>query len=321
VHEHNIAQPEVLGVSNDITQILDRTGRVVARQGHGGTFTSWPQLWRHLKAFFPEDRYHFGRQLVDVTQDDAQVTATFADGSVESADLLVGADGYRSFVRRGIAPASEPVYAGYVAYRGLIPESEMSEAEVKFFDGKLTLLPYEHSQIIAYMIPGSDGNLERGRRLFNWAWGVNHSPGELAELMVDRTGTPRDFSVPPGWMNPESISRLRERGHRDLPDVFSSLVDRTRDPFVQAIVDLSVPRMAVGRTAILGDAAFVVRPHTSSGTAKAYRDAIGLADALHFHGRDLRAALDHWQAERMRAARQLADYGIVTAMHAGFGVE
>jgi 2-polyprenyl-6-methoxyphenol hydroxylase-like FAD-dependent oxidoreductase len=57
-------------------------------------------------------------------------------------------------------------------------------------------------------------------------------------------------------------------------------VAATPDPFVQTIVDVVVPRTVFGRVCLLGDAAFVVRPHTAGATAKAARDATVLATAL-----------------------------------------
>ena len=64
----------------------------------------------------------------------------------------------------------------------------------------------------------------------------------------------------------------------ELHPQFAELVQATPDPFVQVIVDVAVPRMAFGRVCLVGDAAFVVRPHTAAATAKAAADAATLAD-------------------------------------------
>ena len=77
--------------------------------------------------------------------------------------------------------------------------------------------------------------------------------------------------------------RQRERA-ATLPPVFETLVSETPDLFVQAIYDLTVPAMVADRACLLGDAAFVARPHTAAGTAKATGDATALADALASHG-------------------------------------
>jgi 2-polyprenyl-6-methoxyphenol hydroxylase-like FAD-dependent oxidoreductase len=57
-------------------------------------------------------------------------------------------------------------------------------------------------------------------------------------------------------------------------------VTATSEPFVQAVFDIEVPRMAFGRVCLLGDAAFALRPHIAAGTAKAAADGWALAQAL-----------------------------------------
>ena len=65
-----------------------------------------------------------------------------------------------------------------------------------------------------------------------------------------------------------------------LAPTFQTLVEATHEPFVQAILDLQVKQMVYGRAILLGDAAFVPRPHTAGSTAKAAANALTLATAL-----------------------------------------
>ena len=65
-----------------------------------------------------------------------------------------------------------------------------------------------------------------------------------------------------------------------LAPQFDEMVSLCEQPFLQPIYDLEVPRMAFGRVALAGDAAFVARPHIGAGVAKAADDALALADAL-----------------------------------------
>jgi 2-polyprenyl-6-methoxyphenol hydroxylase-like FAD-dependent oxidoreductase len=58
-----------------------------------------------------------------------------------------------------------------------------------------------------------------------------------------------------------------------------------------------------GRIALVGDAAFVVRPHAGADTTKAALDAACLADALSVHGVD--EGLSHYQREQLRFGRSL----------------
>jgi 2,6-dihydroxypyridine 3-monooxygenase len=75
---------------------------------------------------------------------------------------------------------------------------------------------------------------------------------------------------------------------------------------MQVIYDVEVPRMAFGRTCLIGDAAWVVRPHAAAGTAKAAADAWALVDAL---GRNdsIPDALVAFEREQMELGRELLE--------------
>jgi 2-polyprenyl-6-methoxyphenol hydroxylase-like FAD-dependent oxidoreductase len=77
---------------------------------------------------------------------------------------------------------------------------------------------------------------------------------------------------------------------------------------LQAIVDLETPAMIVGRVALVGDAAFVARPHVGMGTTKAAGDARALADHLARHD-DIDAALAAYGAERLAYGQRVVRRG------------
>ena len=77
------------------------------------------------------------------------------------------------------------------------------------------------------------------------------------------------------------------------------------EPFVQVIYDIDVPRMAFGRIALIGDAAFAVRPHAAAGTAKACADGWALRDALRDAAGDPVAALSRWEPGQLALGQQL----------------
>jgi 2,6-dihydroxypyridine 3-monooxygenase len=98
------------------------------------------------------------------------------------------------------------------------------------------------------------------------------------------------------------VDELREAAG-ELPPAFRELVRATPEPFVQVIVDVEVPAMARGRTCIVGDAAFALRPHIAAGTAKAAADAKALADALRLEAGDVLAALARWEPGQLSLGR------------------
>ena len=77
------------------------------------------------------------------------------------------------------------------------------------------------------------------------------------------------------------------------------------EPFVQAVYDIDVPRMAHGRVCLIGDAAFAVRPHAAAGTAKAADDGWALAEELAAAAGDVPAALTAWEQRQLLLGRQL----------------
>ena len=79
----------------------------------------------------------------------------------------------------------------------------------------------------------------------------------------------------------------------------------TREPFVQPILDLAVPRMRHGRVAMVGDAAFIPRPHTAASTSKAVANARALGAALVRHRLDLEAALQEWEPAQLELGQRL----------------
>jgi len=91
----------------------------------------------------------------------------------------------------------------------------------------------------------------------------------------------------------------------DLPAPLAEVVRRTAEPFIQVIVDLEVPRMAFGRSCLIGDAAFALRPHIGVGTAKAADDAWQLGTALlGVTARHVPDRLKAWETQQMPVARR-----------------
>ncbi|MDB5927464.1 MAG: monooxygenase, FAD-binding protein, partial [Betaproteobacteria bacterium] len=113
-----------IGVRVGARICLDREGRIVHRLELERIMSAWAHVYMPLKALLPQENYHFNSALERVEQDDNGVTAIFSGGTRSRGDLLVGADGTRSTVREQVMPEARPRYAGYVAWRGVVQESE-----------------------------------------------------------------------------------------------------------------------------------------------------------------------------------------------------
>ena len=259
---------------------------------------------------FPAEHYHLGKRLTDIQQTTDSVTAQFADGTSVTGDLLIGADGPSSTVRSQLLPDSNYRYAGYVAYRGLVNEADLDPETAALLTERFVFFQLPNSHILQYVIPGEDESLVPGERRFNWVWYVNYNETtELPRLLTDKAGQRRDYSIPPGLLAPAVEQEMRNYAGKVLAPPMQTLVAATREPFVQAILDLDVPQMAFGRVVLLGDAAFIVRPHTAAGTSKAAANAISLADSLRIYDHDIDAALKAWEPGELVDAQQRSHHG------------
>src|SRR6202041_3271756 len=104
------------------------------------------------------------------------------------------------------------------------------------------------------------------------------------------------------------IAELRAAARALLPPQLEEVIRLTARPFLQPIYDVETPRMAVGRVALLGDAAFLARPHVAAGVTKAAEDAMALATALQSNG-GVESALQRFAAARIGINRQVMQRG------------
>ncbi|MCW2163152.1 FAD-dependent urate hydroxylase [Microbacterium hydrothermale] len=191
---------------------------------------------------------HLGKQLTDVSEADGVVTATFADGSTDTADLLIGADGARSLVRdyvtepSGIRP--ERTYSGYVNFNGLVTADErigpLDQWTTYVGDGKrCAVMPVAGDRFYFFVdVPGPSGVVEDRMAALEDAFGSWGAPGVRALL----DGIDPD----------ESLNRV------EIWDI---------DPF---------DTWVRGRVAILGDAAHNTAPDIGQGACSALEDSFAL---------------------------------------------
>jgi 2-polyprenyl-6-methoxyphenol hydroxylase-like FAD-dependent oxidoreductase len=287
---------------------LDRAGGIAHRQATPQMQVSWDYLYSAVRARLGDGEYRLGRAVQSATQAEAGAVLHFTDGSDEAADLVLGADGIGSVLRRIVTGEPSPNrYAGYVAWRGLVPEAALPQVAVEGLLDRFAFFMLPGSHILGYSVTGPGGEMQRGARRYNWVWYRRVAEAELAGVLTDATGRAHAFSLSPGQLPALKSAKLQAEAQRFLPPPFAAAVAAEHSPFVQAIFDYEAPRMASGHMALLGDAAFVVRPHTAMGVAKAAGDALALR--RHLRHLPLDQALAAYDRERRPAGAAIAAYG------------
>jgi 2-polyprenyl-6-methoxyphenol hydroxylase-like FAD-dependent oxidoreductase len=294
----DITVDESIGVPVTSRLCLGRDGVIVARLPFEKILSSWALFYRALRRHLPDVCYRPGMQLEEVAQSGGVVTALFGNGTEAGGELLVGADGLHSTVRRCVFGGPAPSYAGYVAWRGVIEERAVPATCAELVDSYgFFLTPRE--MVLSYWQPGADDDHRPGRRRLNWIWYHPVPAKALPDLCTDAMGRLHDGGIPPPLIRPEVVAAFRAEVRAMLPPQYVALTEATPAPFFQPIFDLDSPRIVAGRVALLGDAAHVARPHVGAGVTKAALNAAWLAAALAATPNNIDAALAAYAAQAM----------------------
>ena len=304
-----------LGVRVESRVALDAGGAAVARLALPQVLTSWSRLYALLRAALPESAYCAGRTVRRVEQDEHRVRAECESGEVFEADVLIASDGIRSVLRGQYAPQTQPEYAGYIAWRGVCDEAVLSRSTLDSVFGQFGFGLPAGEQLIGYPVAGQGHATACGQRRYNFVW---YRPADeqtaLPALLSDADGEHYPLGIPPHKVSWRQVAAMREAARALLAPQFAEIIEKTAQPFLQPIHDVLSQRLDYGRVALMGDAAFVARPHVGMGVTKAAEDAMALADSIARHGATP-AALQAYAALRLapgqavvRRARALGAY-------------
>lgn len=305
------------GVFVDLSKGVELSKRVIL--GHSGAVTgemkleqittSWTALYHMLKESFPAERYLQGKHVVTVTQDDHRVQVVCDDESSYEAQLLLASDGIRSTIRKNVDPLIKPVYSGYIAWRGVCKESDLSEHTQQSLFNYFGFSFPEGEQILGYPVAGAENKTAVGHRRYNFVW---YRPvvedGDLAALMTDDEGKYYPTGIPPQKVASKHILKMHQVARDILPPQFVEVIEKTSGPFFQPIYDLCSEKIAFNRIALMGDAAFTARPHVGAGVSKAGDDALNIASKIQEFGPGPEALLAY-QNDRLHIGKSLVDRG------------
>jgi salicylate hydroxylase len=200
----------------------------------------------------PAARVHLGHRLTAFEDHGDRVSAHFAGGASAEVDVLVGADGIHSLVRRLLFGPESPHFTGCVAYRGLVPAERLHELELEV-SAQVWMGPGAH--FVHYFVSG--------RRLVNFV-AITERETWTRESWTDRGEVADAVAAFAGW-------------HPQVRAIIGA-VDET---FVWALFDRTpLQRWSAGRVTLLGDACHAMLPFMAQGAAQAIEDGATLAACL-----------------------------------------
>ena len=272
--------------------------------------TAWSALYRWLRSVADRDariEIRAGSAVTEVAAEGGRGRVALDSGWLD-ADIVVGADGRGSVVRRQVAPERPTArYAGYGVWRGMIEERLLPVGTLAR-PRPVSVNWAENQRLVAYEMPGPDGSVQRGALAVSWGW----FDAELT-ARFQATGCVRGDevlrSLRPEELDANAAAMLRRRAEALWPEPWRTAILATIDAgrvFATPIAEYLPIRLVAGPLALIGDAAHAVSPMTGAGLATGLEDVEALGRAVQAELAGGRPALPAYGAERLQAARALA---------------
>ena len=264
--------------SGEVTSKIEMQEAAEQRYGARQYTMHRADLLTAMEGTVPASCVHLGKRLTSIEVGD-RISLCFADGSSDSVDVLIGADGIHSVVRTHLFGKDKPRFTGNVCFRGVVPFERVSAipnvgAFTKWWG------PKPAQMIVQFPISA-------GREIFVFSTAAQ-------ENWLDES-----------WSVPGDVAELR-RYYADFHSDARALLDALDTVVKQALYDRDpLPRWSRGAITLLGDACHPMLPFMAQGAGMAIEDGVVLARAL--DGVDqagVPAALERYEgARRERTAR------------------
>ena len=292
----------VLGTTAKSRVSLDINGKIINSYDYPQVYTSWQYLFSILREQISNDDYFMGDDCIRIEQNEDKAIAFFENGKKKETDLIIVANGIKSELRTYVDNKAYPQYAGYVGWRGVVNEEEISKKSLETLSNYfIVVLPY-NQQIASYPIAGEGKNpFKIGERRINWIWYKPVPQKKLKEILLGKSGQQFEDGIPPNEIREEIVNDLFKEAEEKLPPQLVELVKITKQPLIQPIFDLQSMKMKNGRVVTIGDAAFTARPHVGMGVTKAAMDAFTLSEYLEDSSN--LDDLDKWEHSRLKESQ------------------
>ena len=290
-----------LGTTCNERIVLNKKNSVVTKMEYPQVFTSWQYLYDVLLSNIDKKKYFLGDECAQILKKDNINTLIFKSGKEIQADLIIIANGIRSNIKK-IVDKNEPEFAGYVGWRGLVNESDLSKDTFDLISDYFCFVLPQNQQFLTYPVAGiGNKGLEKGKRRINWLWYKPVSMNEYNSILTGKSNTKYQHGIPPHEIRDKFIDNLKEEGQIKLPTSINELINKTEQILVQPIYDLKCNKMVNENIVIIGDCAFTARPHAGMGVTKAGFDCYDLMKSLeNIKLENLNNALKSWEQKRIK---------------------
>ena len=297
---------QVLGTKAKTRVSLDIKGNINSSYDYPQVYTSWQYLFSLLRNNIKNSKYFMNDDCIKIIQDDESATALFFNGKKKKSDLIIIANGMKSVIRKYVDQNAIPQYAGYVGWRGVVNEKDISVESLKILSEYFVIVLPFNQQIASYPIAGEGKNpFDKGNRRINWIWYKPATEKDLKKLFLGKSGKQYKDGIPPNEILDQVLKELLLEANNILPPQMYELIIKTSQPLIQPIYDLESNFMVNKRLITLGDAAFTARPHVGMGVTKAAIDAFTLSNSL--SSNNYLNNLSKWEKNRIKAGKFLVN--------------
>lgn len=291
--------------------------RLTGRRHISGTLGTGVQTWQAVHAGLrsaiaerPEIAVLHDARVDLVGQDQGGAWVVTKDGQRFEGQVVIGADGYQSIVRRSVSPERpDAIFADYQAWVGFADETALTAR----FPSDLAFLESGDYLLLGFSLPARDGSSTPGSRRIGWAW---YDAGHNALLREAGAveGSLVRHSLRPGNIPETIFDKLGDLAQRHWPSPWrEAILDciKRRAILGTPVVEYMPDRLVKGRLGLVGDAAHVATPMTGNGFAAAATDAMSLAEFLTDDtlGTEPEEALQRYESARLRDVRALVQSG------------
>jgi 2-polyprenyl-6-methoxyphenol hydroxylase-like FAD-dependent oxidoreductase len=292
------------------------TARLLRKLASGGVRSpeAWTSIGERLRAQISLDSridLRYDCRIQRVEQDESTAWVVTDTGERFIGNLVVGADGYRSTVRKSVSPhRADATFAGYVIWVAILNELDIPEKYRPAPNAGVSMPNGIGDFLLGAVIDDQSGSRKPGQRRMGWAWYDNTHNTLFRSLGCVEGNQVRHSLIGPD-IPPQTVRELTRQAAERWPQPWLAATQhsiQTRTLTGLPIAEYVPDRLVNGRIALAGDAAHVVTPITAMGFNASLQDAATLAECFSAE-EDVPEALLKYESRRLKAVRQLVQSG------------